>query len=71
MKLSKTDKLIKALEANRDGPGISTKVLAHRTGLANVRATVDRLRNEGFRIFLNTRINKRTGRKQRFYRWAS
>jgi hypothetical protein len=63
MKISKTAKLVRALES---GENISVKSLETRTGLANVRATVDRLRNQGLDICVNTRIVR--GQRKSYYR---
>jgi hypothetical protein len=37
-------------------------------GVANPSATINELRNEGHAIYLNTRINARSGDKVAFYR---
>ena len=53
MKISKTQKLLRALST---GKNLSVPVLEYRTGLANVRAAVHRVRNQGVDICLNTRM---------------
>lgn len=63
MTLTKTEKLIRALEP---GKNITAEALARKTGLVNVSATVDRLRQEGFQIYRNRKGT--TGNKYQAYR---
>lgn len=64
--VTKTQKLIRALSS---GENVSIKLLEHRSGLANLRATVDRLRNQGREIYWNQRVVR--GVKKNYYRMAS
>ena len=66
VKFTKTAKLVNALSS---GENISVKALENRTGLANVRATVDRLRNQGLDICMNSRIVR--GQRKNYYQLAS
>lgn len=67
MTLTKTERLIRALESGRN---LTAEQLEARSGLVNVSSTIDRLRNEGFPIFTNTKTD-RDGYKYRAYRLAS
>ncbi len=62
---TKTDKLLHALYAANGNNVLISKLRKH-TGLVNVSSAVDRLRNEGFEIFWNTR--KVNGRTVNYYR---
>lgn len=55
-KLSKTDKLFNILN---NGENVPIRTLERRTGLVNISAAVDRLRNEGFTIYMNKKTNSR------------
>ncbi len=69
-KMTKTDKLLKALYS---GENVSVKALRKATGLVNISSTVHRL-NEEFgedaHIYLNRR-RASNGRIVNFYRYAS
>ena len=66
VKMTKTEKLINVLSSGNE---ITPAKLAQKTGLLNVSSTVHRLRNEGFRIFLNTK--KTSKGVKNFYRMAA
>ena len=66
MTISKTEKLLKALET---GKNITAETLSRRTGLVNVSSTVDRLRQEGYAIYSNRKGT--AGNKFQAYRLAS
>ena len=52
VKLSKTDKLFNLLSR---GTNVPIRALEKKTGLVNISAAVDRLRQEGHQIYLNKR----------------
>ena len=66
VKMSKTEKLINLLST---GANVETSKAAKKSGLVNVSSTINRLRNEGFRIFLNTK--KTSKGVKNFYRMAA
>jgi len=65
MTLTKTEKLIRALE---NGKNYTAEQIARKTGLVNVSSTVDRLRQEGYVIYSNRKGT--TGNKVQTYRMA-
>ncbi len=67
--MTKTTKTLKLINALATGKEITPTKLAKRSGLANVSSTISRLRNEGFRIFLNTK--KTSKGVQNYYRMAA
>ena len=62
---TKVEKLLNLLS---DGKNYRPETIARRTGLANVSAAVNSLREEGVKIYTNTRGRK--GEKYRTYRMA-
>jgi len=69
--MSQIDRIYNQLARNTEYPGISTKVLAHRTRLTRnaVSKRIADLREEGEKIFTNTR--KVAGELRYFYRLAA